>query len=69
MLLSGRILIGEMSFSPTRQLSLVAIMVLLACIVLMATDMMNAWGWMSYDWAGTLEWTHGRFTLDTYEQF
>ena len=54
-------------------------MALQACIVLMATDTMNAswqdfagwvmcWGWMSYDWAGTLEWIHGRFMVDTYEQ-
>ena len=26
------------------------------------------WGWMSYDWAGTLERIHGRFTVNTYEQ-
>ena len=26
------------------------------------------WGWISYDWAGTLERIHGRFTVDTYEQ-
>ena len=85
MLIFGRISIWEMSFSPTRQLSLVAIMVLLVCTVLRATDTMNAswqdfagwvawvlsvacWGWMSYDWAGTLERIHGRFTVDTYEQ-
>ena len=26
------------------------------------------WGWMSYDWAGTLERIHSWFTLDIYEQ-
>ena len=25
------------------------------------------WGWISYDWAGTVERIHGRFTVDTYE--
>ena len=58
-------------------------MILIAGIALMATDTMNAlwqdfacwvaWvlhvgGGMSYDWAGTLEQIHGRFTEDTYKQ-
>ena len=28
----------------------------------------TCWGWMSYDWTGTLERIHSRFTVDTYEQ-
>ena len=77
MILSGRISIGEMPFSPMRQLSLVAVMVLPACIALMATNTMNA-SWQDCCMLGVDVIRLGRnprtdprswFTVDTYEHF
>ena len=83
MLLSGRISIGEMPFFPTRQLSLVAINgphrvyridghrddeLFVARLRRLGRLSVAYWGWMSYNWAGTLERIYGRFTVNTHEQ-
>ena len=82
MLLSGRISIGEMSFSPTRQFSLVELWsssrvsywgppiwwTLRGNTSQVGALEVAYWAWMSYDCAGTLERIHGRFMVYTYEQ-